>query len=483
MALLMKYFQIVLLALLVSGLCGKTLAFYEREPLPLSKVVQISAVVATASLTKYSPIGNQAAQETQEPAQQTWTFDANQEAPLGIYTFRISSNIKGDLRREVQLTLPQYHRSGRLGIKDGQPVLLLLRSNPPNNWVPTEPLIPFIKLDQDHQDNKAVKAESALFQVVNLIIDSLHDPVLRRNNIGLLKEVIDPQIPQKLPAYADDADILVQDNVLYSLATNQQAHIIPHIARLNAQLLRQNDSNAQSIVALQKFKTPTAVPYLNPLLFEFDEYIRVNTVYTLQDLADATSIPYLLLALRDPEPQNVVDYTAYRTLHRLIPKLGRPKDWSLFQIQREAESRRLYEWWKDELAGKHTQPTIVGTQSLKTGEDVSTYPVEKLNPLLFEPVATIRQKVMATLDKRADYSSVPYLLVALEDPDFTVSYNAYTILHQLITPLEPAKSREYFEANREVATRPIRIWWVDELTGNHILLPKEEPQMQEAKGK
>lgn len=468
----MKHFCIVQIILLLSALCSGAQAFYEREPWPLPRTVKNSQAIVIASLTHYAPVGGQTNGTEAAPAEQTWTFDANRKDPVGLYSFSVIMPLQGQLEEKLQLSLPQYYRSGKLGIKEGQHVLLFLHSNVPADWTPVDPLVPFIKLADDKLEDKDNKAGKPLLStVVSLVLDSLRDPALRRQNIRRLRDVVDPQIVEKLPAYLDDPDILVRDNVLYSLAINQQVSVIPRIAKLNAQLML-SDSNAESIVALQKFKTPEAVPYLNPLLFESDQYIRVNTAYALQSLATSNSIPYLMLALRDPETQNVVGYTAYRTLHRLIPELGHPKDWTLFKIQREAERRRLYLWWQDELMGKHLHLLQVGEQTPKPENDVSALFVGKLNPLLFEPFPAIRQKALTALVKRADRSSIPYLILALTDPDTIISYGAYITLHRLIPTLGIAADHGSFEANREATNRPIYHWWEDELTGNHVGLKK-----------
>lgn len=481
-AMLTKHLLALILALLAC-LNSSARASYVREALPLPQIIAQAEVVVVASLAKYTPDSkNQNQQETTKD-KGNFTFggeNSTDEIRSGIYTFRVLQTVKGQWDGTLQLSLPHYYYSTRFGIKEGSQVLLFLRSDAKRNWMPVDPLVPLIRLGENTSLNDNNADEDSLSRVVALVLASLIDPVLRRENTYRLRFVVDPRIPKALSTYIDDPDITTQGNVLYSLATNQQVSAIPYIATSQAKM-SEKGSGTETVVALQQFKIPEAVRYLNPLLFEADEYTRINTAITLQRLADRSSIPYLMLALRDPETQNVVAYSAYRILHRLVPALGSPRDPKYFEIQREAEARRVYVWWKDELAGKRVQTPQAGEQVPKPEAEISTLSVEKLNPLLFEPIADIRRKTVAILEKRADRSSIPYLILALIDPDGTIAYRAYVTLHRLIPALGAAKSREYFETNREPAIRPIYIWWEDELTGNHVPLPKEEPPVLNTK--
>jgi hypothetical protein len=96
---------------------------------------------------------------------------------------------------------------------------------------------------------------------------------------------------------------------------------------------------------------------LNVLLFDpRSEWIRVNDISALNTnrLADKTSIPYLMVALRDPDQQGSVGFGAYVILHRLIPSLGAFRSEAYFKEHREEEIRAVESWWTDELAGKHS---------------------------------------------------------------------------------------------------------------------------------
>ncbi|MGI4791413.1 MAG: hypothetical protein ACRYFS_21505 [Janthinobacterium lividum] len=49
-----------------------------------------------------------------------------------------------------------------------------------------------------------------------------------------------------------------------------------------------------------------------------------------------------------------MSYVAYKTLHRLIPSLGTARDSGSFTANHDAATQPLYDWWRDELLGKHS---------------------------------------------------------------------------------------------------------------------------------
>ena len=191
--------------------------------------------------------------------------------------------------------------------------------------------------------------------------------------------------------------------------------------------------------------------------------MRLNATFALDHLADKTSIPYLMLALRDPDTQNVIPPSAYGMLHKLIPALGPAQGSGYFAIHRAAEDQHLNAWWSDELNGKHLKPQDKPASTEDTPDD----PV-RLNTLLFVPYAATRQAAIAKLETRADAASIPYLVLALQDPDSSVAYGAYKTLHRLIPSLGTAEGNGAFVASRAAEIQPIYDWWRDELLGKHL---------------
>lgn len=188
---------------------------------------------------------------------------------------------------------------------------------------------------------------------------------------------------------------------------------------------------------------------------------------SLAGLADQTSVPYLILALRDPDPQKVIPSSAWGLLHKVIPALKRPMEESAtFYKNRQAETKLLYDWWNDELSGKHIPKTPEGQQVLSRTLPADA-PLAVLNTSLFEPSAKLRRTAMYRLQKSADATSIPYLVLALQDPDGTVAYEAYDTLHRLAPSLGEAQAAEAFGANRENVTAPVYAWWRNYLGGSH----------------
>jgi len=228
------------------------------------------------------------------------------------------------------------------------------------------------------------------------------------------------------------------------------------------------DKSTASVLALGHYQTREAVPYLNPLLFSSSYYVRINTMNALNHLADSSSIPYLLLAVRDPDYQHFIPESAYDLLHNMIPSLGPPQGRGYFFLNRSEETGKLYGWWNDELLGKHLGQ---GTQ-VSVPTPLPDTP-SLLNPLLFTPDTAIRRSVVAKLSQSVDASSIPYLILALQDPDpnqddKNVSYVAYKTLDRLIPSIGTAQSSDRYFSDRSDATQPIYDWWQDELNGKHV---------------
>ena len=91
-------------------------------------------------------------------------------------------------------------------------------------------------------------------------------------------------------------------------------------------------------------------------MFIPDVATRRAAAARLAQVGDAGSIPYLILALQDPDTQQPdvnVSYVAYKALHRLIPSLGPAEGSDAYAAERAAATQPIYDWWQDELLGKH----------------------------------------------------------------------------------------------------------------------------------
>ena len=303
------------------------------------------------------------------------------------------------------------------------------------------------------------------------MLDSLANVGIRKADVHLLKNTVDPQLVPGLAPYLNETDSSMLGDIYYCLALNQQVIVIPYIADLEEKLA-QHMSGTDAVLAIKSYKTEEAVPYLNPLLFSTDYSLRINAMLALDKLANGSSTPYLVLALRDPDPQRVVPGSAYVTLHKSNPAIGHIPDSALdsryYYTHTEELKQPIYAWWSDELLGKHLKP---GEHPVIPTELPNTPAL--LNPLLFIPDTPTRRAVADKLNRLGDRSSIPYLILAPQDPDpepsgGCVSYVAYKTLHRLIPTLGPAEASGAFAASPEAAKQPIYHWWQDELMGKHL---------------
>lgn len=478
-----KYFFLAVIIMLITVPQKHASAFMMPASMPLPQTIVDAQVIVIGRIADCPP---DLTYEQNAPAKRVALVGMDAMVamtglkPRGQYVFKVLRTIKGQCESSLQLNMPQvlssYYDNVKFQIKQDAIVLLFLKADASGQLLPVDPTVPFIPLPEKALSIPVTESSaSPESQVIALMLASLDAPAVRHADLFLLRNSVDDRIPKAVSPYLNDADLRIQDIALYCMLTNQQVQFIPHVAKLERKLFPEEGrigSSAMSLLALGNLKTPAAVPYLNPLLFEPCEYSRLNAMLALRKLANRTSIPYFMLALRDPDPQNYIPYGAYSMLHKLIPGLGSHIDWQLFLIQRESASRPLYAWWKDELLGKHLKPSDAKDKPQMSQKEISALPLDRVNSLLFYPVTATRQEAVTALEKNADNSSIPYLILALIDPDTKVAYDAYTTLYRLIPALGTAKSQKEFDDNQEAATHPIYLWWEDELNGNHLRLPK-----------
>lgn len=393
---------------------------------------------------------------------------ANTLTPPGYYQFKIITVVKGQpmgtLRVKLPAILSVIYDGAALKVEPGMKCLLLLHLDTGSIAEPVDPNLPIIPLSNssttkrinDHNQGGVYE------RVVDLVLASLTDPIIRQANTFLLRNVVNTKMVVALVPYIDDSNLKVRDNVLYSLAANQQVAAIPRIEQLTQQA-NQAQIGVACPIALSFYKNVEARPYLLPLLFSSDYYIRLNTMFAIDHLANRTTIPYLLLAVRDPDEQNIVSQSAYGLLHQLNPSLGEAFGNDYFAQHRAVETKKLFAWWSDELLGKHLKP---GEHPAIPAELPNTPAL--LNPLLFIPDAPTRRAAADKLAHLGDKSSIPYCVLALQDPDTEVAFTAYETLHRLIPALGNPRTRAFFDSNPAAISQPIYDWWRDELLGKHL---------------
>jgi len=467
--------------ILVGSSIVNVLAFAMPATIPLTDAVRGADTIAVVRLDQYIPDPDKLSPndtfEDKTGIHRVYTgmamevFVSTLQQP-GQYTFQVLQTLKGKNGNKIQIHLPYilstYYGHAKLTLPIGGQFLLFLKRTNQKEVIAedgTVPLIPGHVLSASQL--ASIQGNNLFPTVIQSMLLSLDNDQIRIANTYLLRTVVDPVIVLGLAKYLDDPNESVRDNVLFCLATNQQVIAIPRIAALDAKLQARGRS-AQSTMALPSFRTPEAIPYLNPLLFFSAYYARLNAMFAVDHLADHTSIPYLMLAIRDPDEQGIIPQSAYGMLHKLVPTLGEAFGNNYFAQHRAAETKKLFAWWSDELLGKHLKP---GEHPAIPTELPNTPAL--LNPLLFIPDTPTRRAVADKLARLGDKISIPYLILALQDPDpqqdaGNVSYIAYKTLHRLIPALGPPETSTKFAASPESAKQPIYQWWQDELLGKHL---------------
>ena len=381
--------------------------------------------------------------------------------PAGTYELEVEQTLKGHSSKIIHLNSPTilsiYYDTVNFHLGAGTRVLLILRTNKQGEWEAVDPTVPLIPLPSG--------LSGTYSDVASLLLGALPvaDSNLRQVYTYFLRSTVNPQVVIGLTDYINDPNIAIQDNVLRCLANNQQLGAIPRIKAL-AEKAQAKGVSVTCTASLESYKdTPDAKPLLEPLLFCPEYFSRFHTMLALDHLVDHNSIPYLMLAIRDPDEQNFISQSAYGLLHELIPILGEAYGNDYFAQHRAVETKKISAWWSDELLGKHLKP---GEHPAIPAQLPNTPAL--LNPLLFLPDTPTRRAVADKLARLGDKSSIPYLVLALQDPDTEVAFTAYKTLHRLIPSLGNPVDRTAFAASPTEASQPVYDWWRDELLGKHL---------------
>jgi hypothetical protein len=390
----------------------------------------------------------------------------------GDYTFQQTRQIKGrapsEIRFKLGYLLPSYYGDEYVTTEKTNTFLLLMKSLPgqSNLFHPDVELIP---LARDIKLSNGMIKRDLQDSVVDLLMQSLYDPAVRAADLKILSSVSSPGIVVAAAHYIDDANPSVRDGALTCLIKNQQVNVIPRIAALSVFRGPFGQRYQAAEMALRSLTVPEATPYLNPLLFSPDASLRFYVVPTLSNLADKSSIPYLMLALRDPQGFSVTNFAWY-TLRGLMhfPRANWPTSNDDFLRNYPRYTALCNDWWSDELQGKHLTPE---QQVIPQEKRAALKSVAGLNKTLFEPYPSLREQTIDLLAKQADRSSIPFLVLGLQDPDTKVAYGAYRIAARLTKVTLPTVDAAGYAANREAANAPVYAWWADELNAKHVPPP------------
>lgn len=378
----------------------------------------------------------------------------------GTYDLTLAKTIKGKLNDKLTIefpTLTGLGYSSTFHLKTGDFLVAFLKKED-DKWVAQDRWRPFVPLFAA-SDFTTAPDENPLQQVESLILPELKSGATRLMAVDLLSNSANPQVMMALAPYLDDPDLQVRDFVLTMFARQQQLSAIPRIRDLNRATNAAQRGNPRAMFELRNYSgLKEAVPLLNPLLFEDERFIRVNTLGTLSRTKDKSSIPFLLLTLYDPSGQGSNALQAYAVFaqvsHAKLSVGDRDSGLSPAQARKAAWS-----WWQDELSGKHSaDPDEKPAVSLRQGQRFEASDLPQLNLGLFMKSEFTRQEAIRGLGQFADQSSVPYLLIALYDPQPEIAYSAYTLLHRLVPDLGAATPSKW-RNEREAQTRLAFDWW------------------------
>ncbi len=187
----------------------------------------------------------------------------------------------------------------------------------------------------------------------------------------------------------------------------------------------------------------------------------------LPSLADAELRPlsaYYLAAVRDTRlPNALVPYADDPDLHvRDTVLTGLATNQSVDVLPRIIRLARTL--------ARQKKPAPVCVRAI--GKLKNPKAVETLNHLLFEMDGTTRQSAVFALGPVANRSSVPFLMVALQDK--TIAYEAYLILHRLARIDGPPRDPVYFARHRAQATQAIVRWATQPPRANRLASGKKQ---------
>jgi HEAT repeat protein len=287
-------------------------------------------------------------------------------------------------------------------------------------------------------------------RAIAYLLFAMSDPEYGPFDAYLLGGVYDPTIIDKIRPFAASADRDVRGDALYFLAHNQVVDVIPLVRKAQEDAESQNWS-LMAPLGLGDYVVPSALPLLNPLLFSTSWQVRINAETSIIRFHNPSSIPYLMVALYDPEKQNTIAYLAYCELSTYMG--FHPVSLDRFYSDRAEAEMPVFSWWKLELLGKH------GAQNQAEKEQRAAKPAAAPSERLFDSDLKVRRAEMTALEKRATTEDVPYLILALHDPDNSLSYRAYKTLFALLKLHSAQANEAAFAASPDVAEQPIILWW------------------------
>lgn len=299
---------------------------YILPPKPLSEIVAISSTVVVASLTEVPTMPPKA-----KPVER------------GVVRLKTQYTLKGDCTGSFDLDVVQawvqYIHSYPKMFHIGSEFVLLMNKKSDGVWKPAHDLYALLPIATGtkaiSRDNKDV-----LRSVVRLLLTGISNPDYRKITLRELYDTVDPDIEPVMMRFVNDSNLSERDQILRLLGANHVWRVIPLIADLQHQLMQKTGFSAASLSIIRNCKSHEAIRFMNPLVLDTDGYIRINAIVCLAEIADNTSIPYLVKCLdTNDNPDRFIHFQAYKTLHRLKPDLVQAVEYRYF-VDHEKEKIR-----------------------------------------------------------------------------------------------------------------------------------------------
>jgi len=436
---------ITLLAALDLFVSAPALSYALPEQHSVWRNAECASVIALGNLVRAQPdaVSNSVAQGM--------VFNMS---PSGTYTYSVLTVLKGQIPATISvrltMTAPIYYGWAEFGVRDVPHCILLLNRDSAGNLVPVDPTTPVIPISPGVTVTN-LGARNARVAILKALIDSCEDPMYRKEDAWLLRTTLSPLIPLGLEKYIDDTDLQCRDNVLYCLGVNQDLRAIEPIIKLADTYWLKGE--APACVTLLRAYKENASRLIAPLLVSVPPDLRSNAAFAIaRNAPDVETLPYLLLALNDPDPIGDIPYLAYRTIHRLAPVLGASDDWPYYLAHRDGENQEIRDWWKIYLqnganagmSGKH-----YGVQSA----------FQTTVNQLIDPLSANRMSALSKISSLKPHDQYACLMLATLDPSLEIRHAAYEMLAthidgatRIVTPAQYSKSEV-------VLLQKVYNWW------------------------
>ena len=400
-----------------------------------------------------------------DPNSEEFDLFLAQSRRSGAYTLKNVKSLKGDYNaQEITFDAPPLSRLGydssQFRGEIGDTVIVFFKTDKNGQFSVTDKLLYFVPVDE--KVSKEELSGSTSEKIRTLMMKSLAKGSFVQPLTFLLRDMRGNEMISIAAKLVKSDDAQVRDYALSNLVINQQVAAIPLIVEEGRAYAKDNRVPANAVFDLWKYKVPEAAEPLQPLLFEAPYFFRNFALEPLSSIGNENGIPYYILTLLDTRHEGSSAVRSAYILHRLT-NLPVKFEGSAKLADQQATFQQFIAWWQDELSGKHpADENEKPSGELRQAQRFTAADLPQLNQGLFMRSEITRRAAMRRLQQFADQSSVPYLLIALYDPQPEIAYDAYTLLHRLVPDLGAATASQW--KNERVAQTKVAFnWWQQHL--------------------